>query len=292
MKKIIKAGLVITLALVMLIVSAGTVLADSNPSEIEVEGTITAINVSPAPTTITVTPESGGPVVLKVDATTMITKKGLVTITINDRVNATYNKDTNVARRIAVDQQMGEHHSFAGTIKTITGTTLVVTTKKADETISVNAETQYKVPGVKDATLANFKVGDKVSVSTIKVTTGGTTVQMAQRVTYIPGKPVELHRHGIVTAYTANTSITIQDKKGNSSTFFIINGDTKIVLRKGVTVVAIGDQVTITAQRTPSESQFTAKSIRDAGVPKTRGHQNSVQNTEHGNSQNEHRKNN
>lgn len=87
--------------------------------------------------------------------------------------------------------------------------------------------------------------------------------------TYIPAKPEKVSRQGTVTAYTANASINIQDKKGNSSSF-IVNSDTKIILKKGVTGIALGDEVTIAAQRNPAETQFTAKSISDSGAPKTK----------------------
>ncbi len=274
MKKIIRVGLALTMVLVMLAISTETALAATNTSGSEVKGSITAIDKTATPNTVTITPEKGTAVVLKVDASTVITKTVVGNITINDlatndKVTANYNKDTNIASKIAVIQPLGKRHSFEGTIKSMANPTLVVTTKKGDETFNISSETEYKVPGVKNATLANFKVGDKVSVSTVDITTAGTTVQIAQRLTLIPAKPIKTSNKGTVTTYTANTSITIQDKKGASTTF-IINSDTKISLKKGVTGVAIGDQVTVTAQRDPSESQFTAKTISDSGAPKTK----------------------
>ncbi len=263
MKKIIRVALALTLAVVLLVVSTETALADTNGSE--VKGVITAIDKTATPPTVTITPKEGSAVVLKVDTSTLITKTGLGNITINDlaindQATANYDKDTNVASKITIIQPLGKRHSFEGTIKGKADTNLVVTTKKGDETFKVSSETQYKVPGVKNATLENFKVGNKVSVSTVEVTTGGTVVQMAQRMTYIPGKPIKVSHKGTITAYAANTSITIQDKKGASTTF-IINSNTKIILKKGTTGVTVGDQATVTAQRDPSESQFTAKRI-------------------------------
>jgi len=277
MKKIIRVALALTLVSVLFVFSAETALAATNTSGSEVKGVITAIDKTAIPPTVTITPKRGSAVVLKVDTGTVITKTALGNITINDLVindqaTANYSKDTIVASRITVIQSLGKRHSFEGAIKSKADTTLVVTTKKGDETFKVSSETQYKVPGVKNAILDNFKVGNKVSVSTVEVTTGAIVVQMAQRMTYIPGKPIKVSRKGTITAYTANTSITIQDKKGASTTF-VINSDTKISLKKGTTGVTVGDQATVTAQRDPSESQFTARTIITFGTKNAKGAQ-------------------
>ena len=295
MSKILKVGLALTIVIAMLIIGTGTAFAATTASGSEIKGAITAIDKVATPPTVTVTLKEGKTVVLKIDTSTVITKTGLGTITVNDlavndKVTATYNKDTNVATQITVVQPLGKRHSFEGTIKSITSTNIVVTTKKGDETFKVGSETVYKVPGVKDATLAKFKVGDKVSVSTADVTTGGTTVQMAQRMSLIPAKPVKVTRTGTVTAYTANSSITILDKKGNSSTFFI-NADTKINFKKGATTVKIGDRVTISASRPPADSQYLAKSIRDFGTKETNHNRHNSNQTGQG-TNNEHSKNN
>jgi allophanate hydrolase subunit 2 len=143
------------------------------------------------------------------------------------------------------------------------------------QTFNADSATVYNVPGVTNATLANFAVGNKVSVSTVEVTTNGTTVQTAQRMNLIPAKPVKTVRTGTVTAYTAGSSITIQDKAGNSL-IFTINTDTKISYMKGTTTITVGDRVTINAGRNPADRQFTAKSIRDFGVKKTKNDKNNA----------------
>ena len=275
MKKTMRLALAVTVAAVMLLVSAQAILAAGTQSGIEVKGSITAIDKTAVPPTITITPKTDSVVILKVNSNTVITKTGIGNITINDlaindKVTANYDQTTLIAGKIEVNQALGKRHSFEGTIKSLAGTSLVVTTKKGDETFQVGSATQYKVPGVKNATLNNFAVGNKVSVSTAEVTVGSTVVQMAQRMTLIPAKPIKASHTGTVTAYIANTSITIQDKKGNSYTF-IINSNTKISLKKGATGIVVGDQVSISAQRLPSDSQYTASIIRDYGVPKAKG---------------------
>lgn len=277
MKKTIRLALAVTIAAVMILLTAQTALAEETQSGIEVKGSITAIDKIAVPPTVTISPKSGTAVILKVDSNTVITKTDIGNITINDlvindMVTANYNQTTLIASKIEVKQALEKRHSFEGAIKSMVGTSLVVTTKKGEEAFQVGSATQYKVPGVKTAILSNFSVGYKVSVSTAEVTVGSTVVQMAQRMTLIPAKPLKVSHTGTVTAYTANASITIQDKKGNSYTF-IVNSNTKISLKKGIMGIVVGDRVSISAQRIPSDSQFTARIIRDSGSPKVKGNQ-------------------
>lgn len=281
MKTIFKIVMASTIVVILLIVGAQGVLADTSTSTTnvsathaavsEVRGVITAIDKTTTPPAVTITPKEGSAVVVKVTATTIITKTGVGKITIddlavNDQVTAIYNKDTNIAGRINIVQPPEKRRAFEGTLKSIAAPVIVVTTNKGDETFQVGSKTQYQVPGVKDATLDNFKVGDKVSVLTVEAsTTAGAAVQTAQRLTLIPAKPIKAIHAGTVTAYTANASITIQDMKGDSVTFLIDNS-TKINLRKGTSAIAVGDQVVITGERAPSENQFTAKIILDTGA--------------------------
>jgi len=158
-----------------------------------------------------------------------------------------------------------KHHAYTGTIKSMAANSFVLTTKaKGDVTITVNADTKYHVPGVKDATWANFKVGDRAT--TMVTESNGTNT--ASHVNLIPAKPIHVVRTGTITAYTAGSSITIKDKKGDSSTF-VINSDTKIQFRHGTTVVHVGDRATVSARRDPASDTYTAKHILDFGAPKT-----------------------
>jgi hypothetical protein len=263
---------------VLMVVGAGAVMADAPSSQLEVKGVISAIDkvASPPTVSITPTPKDGSPipaVTLKVDASTIITKAGIGKATlddlaINDRAVATYNQDTMVASKLSVSRPLAKHHSFVGTIKSKAADSFVVTTKKGDVTIKVNSDTKYKVPGVKDATFANFKVTDKVAVLAVEVTTGSVVDNLALHVNLIPGKPTHVHRVGTIEAYQANTSITLKDKKGESSTF-IITSDTKISFKKGATEPPkVGDRATVIARRDPATDQFTAKAILVFGPKK------------------------
>jgi hypothetical protein len=244
------------------------------PNE-EVKGIISAINETVTPPTVSITPKEGSPVVLKVDSSTIITKAGIGKATLddlatNDRAVATYNKDTMVASRILVSQPLEKYHSFVGNITSKSDDSFVVTTQKGDVTITVNNETKYEVPGVNNATLENFNVGDKVAVLVVEVTTGSVVENLALHVNLIPGKPIYIHRVGIIEDYQAGSNITLKDKKGESSTF-IVTGDTKIIFKKGATDTEpkVGDWATVIARRDPAIDQFTAKAIIDFGSKKS-----------------------
>lgn len=274
MKRSLRSILALALVLVTLVVSGGTVMAETTTptpaNQAEVHGAVSAIVttvVAPATTpTITITPKEGPAVTLNVGAATLITKAGIGTTTLDklavgDRANATYDKTTLIAATISARPPIKDYSSVVGQIKSMTTTGLVVTTKKADVTVTVNADTKYKAPGVKDAALANFKVGDKVAV--LSVASGGANV--ALHIVLIPGKPVFAVRVGTVDSYTANTSITVKGVKGDATTF-AVNTNTKVRMERGVTAIAVGQRVIVNAKRDPATDQYTATSIMVFGA--------------------------
>lgn len=273
MRHVLRIILPLAVVAVLVVVGVGTVMAQTSSSQLEVKGIISAINETATPPTVSITPKEGLPVVLKVDSNTTITKAGIGKATLddlatNDRAVAIYNKDTMVASKISVSQPLEKYHGFVGNITSMSDDSFVVTTKNGDVTITVNSETKYKVPGVENATLDSFNVGDKVAVLAVEVTTGSTVENLALHVNLIPGKPTYIHRVGIIEDYQASTSITLKDKKGESSTF-IVTGDTKIIFKKGATEVKVGDWATVIARRDPAAEQFTAKAIIVLGSKKS-----------------------
>ncbi|MBI4297778.1 MAG: hypothetical protein HY676_04535 [Chloroflexi bacterium] len=256
-----RTALMLALVAVFALVSVGAALAQTPAPNLEVKGAISAIDKTVTPPTVTITPKEGSPVTLKIVASTIIIKAGLGKaslddLAVNDRAVATYNQTSMEASRLAVSQPIAKHHTFVGTIKSKASASFVVTTKQGDATVNVNAQTKYNVPGVKNATLANFKEGDKVAVLAVETSSGN----LVLHVVLIPGKPTFIHRVGTVDAYVAGTSITLKDKKGELSTF-IVTADTKIVLKRGATAVSIGEQAIVVARRNPATDQFTAMSI-------------------------------
>lgn len=279
MRHLLKVSFLLALAAMLSLATLGSVLADAPAAqpELHVRGAISAINASGTPPTVTITPKEGAPVSVKIVASTKITKSGLGKATlgelaVGDRANATYNKDSLEASRLEVSQPVAKHHGFAGTIKekltlsgyTVGSTAFTLTTRhQGIVTIFVNSETKYQVPGVKNATLDNFKAGDEVAVLAADV--NGTWV--ALHVHLIPAKPVHVHRVGTVTDYQPGKSITLKDKKGETSTF-VVTSETKIKFKRGATGVKVGDRVMVSARRDPSTDKFTAKEILDFGTEK------------------------
>ncbi|MDO8749576.1 MAG: DUF5666 domain-containing protein [Dehalococcoidia bacterium] len=281
MKRIVKMSLLMAAVAAVALTTIATALANESgngpgPNHAEVKGIISAVGeaATSTPATVTIQPVGGPAVTLKVVASTLITKAGLgkttlADLAVGDRAEAKYDKDSMEASKISVSHPVAKHRGYEGTIKSIaspalTSTSFVLTPKKGgDVTINVNAQTKYKVPGLKDASLSNFKAGDKVSVLTVEMNSG----LMALDVHLIPGKPVHVQRVGTIVAYTAATdtpitagSITIKDKKGASSTFVVTSG-TKIKFKHGATAVTPGYKATVVARRNPATDQYTAAEI-------------------------------
>ncbi len=279
MKRIMKTGLILATVTAMAIATLGTALADGpGPDHGEVNGVIAAITpaATSTPPTVTIQPKEGPAVTVKVVATTLIKKAGLGKATlddlaVDDRAEAKYNKTSFEASKIEVSHPVSKHRGYEGTIKSIadpgaTSTSFVLTHKKGkgsgDVTINVNAHTRYKVPGMKDATLANFKVGDRVAVLAVELNSGWT----ALHVNLIPGKPIHVQRVGTIEAYVAATatstpgSITIKSKKGDQSTI-VVTTDTRIKFKHGATEVKKGYRATVVARRDPATDLYTAREI-------------------------------
>jgi hypothetical protein len=125
-------------------------------------------------------------------------------------------------------------------------------------TIKLDSKTKYKLPGVKDATLAILRVGERAAALV-------DAKDLALHVHLIPGKPVQAHRVGTVEKYEAGKSITLKDKKGDTSRF-VVNKDTKIRFKKGVSEVKVGSRATVVARRDPASDQFTAATIQVSAV--------------------------
>ena len=266
MKHILRAGLSLAIVVVLIVVSVGTVTAQKSSPNLVVKGVITAVNQ--AASTVSITPEGGSPVVLNVTSSTMITKAGMGKATLadlatDDRAVAVCDNDTMIAKKISASPPLKKHHSFVGNITGMSGDSFALTTKDGDVTITVNNRTKYKVPGVENATLQNFSIGDRVAILAVEVTTASGVDNVALHVALIPGRPVFIHRVGIIESYQAGVSITLRDKKGESSTFVVTN-ETKIVFKKGAsnnTEPKVGDRATVIARRDPAADQFTARAI-------------------------------
>lgn len=166
--------------------------------------------------------------------------------------------------------QHGAVQVFKGTLKTTptdadTSITVVLT-GGTDQVINVDANTQVKIPTMKDAKLSDLVEGDMVVVQVRS--------DVAVKILLVPGKPTFVHRVGTVTAFTAATtdtpgSITIKATDDKEYTF-VVTMDTKILPSGGV--VKVTDEVTIIAPRnpaTPTTTTPTATGIVIHGAPES-----------------------
>jgi len=168
-----------------------------------------------------------------------------------------------VGKGLKIRESVATRHGLVGTVKSKASdkSSFTLETKRGyaddnsnDLVIAVNGDTKYKVPGKKNAGLDDIPVDARVAVLVVK---NGDTLT-AQSIHLIPGKPARIHRVGEVTAYDAGNSITVKNKKGDTSTFTLDN-KTKI-MPEGKTP-AVGDTVTVVARRIPSATTWTAQAI-------------------------------
>jgi len=156
------------------------------------------------------------------------------------------------------DKQHGKHENFKGTVAAVDSASITLTLRDGSSvTVGLTSDTRIKFPGPKDTAPTAIEVGANAMVQAIRGESGNLT---ARAVMVIPGKPGKIHRVGIVTAYTAGSSITIQDKDGNTFTF-TLTGETKLLPAERADQLAVGSRVTIIAPRDPASGGVTVKGI-------------------------------
>lgn len=152
----------------------------------------------------------------------------------------------------------GKHEHFKGTVAAANSASVTLTLRDGSSvTIGLTADTRIKFPGPKDSAPTSVQPGMTVNVQAVRDDNGQLFARM---MLVIPGKPSKIHRVGIVTAYTAGTSITIQDKDGNTYTFAIA-GEIKLLPPERAGELAVGSRVTIIAPRDPASGGVTLKGI-------------------------------
>lgn len=125
--------------------------------------------------------------------------------------------------------------------------------------VTVNDKTKYKVPGVKDATFADIKVGMHVVIQAQEEN----QKLIAWRVGVAPGRSALERHQGKIMAYSYNPpnggSITIEEKSGKRVTFQIV-GD-KFRIRPAGATPKVGDLVTVIASNEPPRNELTAVGV-------------------------------
>ncbi len=152
----------------------------------------------------------------------------------------------------------GKKEIYRGIVATVGSGSLSLTLADgSSQAFAVTADTKVKVPSLgRAATLADITPEMRVVVQARKTDAGLT----ALRIAVIPGRPTRIHRVGVVTAYTAGSSISIQDKDGNSFTF-ALTADTKILPQERAGQLAVGSRVTIISRRDVTGGPAAAQAI-------------------------------
>ena len=152
----------------------------------------------------------------------------------------------------------GKHENYKGIVNAVDSTSITLTLRDGSSvTVGLSADTRMKFPGPKNSTPGSIQSGMRAMVQAIR-DQGGNLI--ARAVMVIPGKPSKIHRVGTVTEYTAGSSITIQDKDGNTYTF-ALTGETKLLPAERAGALAVGSRVTIIAPRDPASGGVTVKGI-------------------------------
>jgi hypothetical protein len=149
--------------------------------------------------------------------------------------------------------------NFSGDVVAVGDGSLTMKTKAGEEiSFLVTEDTAIKIPTLgKNATFADINVGVHALVRALEGKDGSLT---ALQISVVPGKPVEKHHVGVVTAYEPGASITIKAHDGNEYTF-LITQDTKILPKDRADELAVGRRVTIISRRDPTGGPFTAQGI-------------------------------
>ena len=157
-----------------------------------------------------------------------------------------------------VGKPKGKRTTYRGTVTAVGGSSVTLGLDGGgSKTFAVTGGTSIHIPTLgRDATLADLHTGVQAMVQVMQ----DDASQTALSIHVVPGKPEPVHRVGIVTAYTPGASITVQDKKGGSSTFVLTPG-IKILPAGRAGQLGVGSLVTIISRRDPTGGPLTAQGI-------------------------------
>lgn len=190
------------------------------------------------------------------------------------------------ALRNADKEMKGKKVTVRGIVAAVDAASLTVDTGSGGQVVlGITEQTEFKIPTLgKSATWEDLNVGVQVMVSARDGSSEPEPVEtevvpseesteavevsetpaagglVALKVMVIPGKPVKIHRVGVVTAYTAGESITILAKDGQEYTFEL-SETTKILPKDRVDMLGVGAIVTIISRRDPTGGPLAAQGI-------------------------------
>jgi len=173
-------------------------------------------------------------------------------------VNAS-RKETPKAHGNQNNQNKNQPVHYSGIIAASSATSLTLTLENQSTVdFMIDSNTQIKIPSLgNSATTGNLIVGQKVTIRAMK-NESGTLVALS--ISVVPGKPILVHRVGIVTEYTPAVTITIMDKYGKTFTF-LLTDQTKILPADRADKLVVGSFVTIICPRDVTGGSLTATGI-------------------------------
>jgi len=155
-------------------------------------------------------------------------------------------------------QPNGKPVNNIGTIGAVDSTSLTLDLRDGSSVVfAIDTGTRIKIPTMgKTATVADLLTGMKVGVHAVD----NAGVLTAKIVLVIPGKPVLMHRVGVVTDYQPGVSITIQTADGSLFTY-LLTTTTKLLPAALADQLVVGSRVTIIMPRDVTGGSPTAKGI-------------------------------
>ncbi len=180
------------------------------------------------------------------------------------------------------EKKAGKKVHFRGSITEVTETSLTLDIGGGNLiTFEMDEKTQIKIPTLgQTADWTALNIGVQASVQAIEKVASETPEEeeaegeiqqeetpeeevaayLALKIHVIPGKPVRVHRVGVVVDYQPGVEITIQTKDMEQTTF-LLTETTKILPAEREEDLAAGVWVTIISRRDPTGGELTAQGI-------------------------------
>ena len=153
-----------------------------------------------------------------------------------------------MAARVHADPAVadeGRQLGLFGTVVAIVGPTIIL---DGGEAVGTNDDTEFQVPGVDDASIANIGLGDRLAIVAVELAAGGF---LALNVLATPAEPVSTaHVLGVVTE-ASDGVIILTDENGTPFT---------VTLPAGVSA-GIGDFLTIVSELGGDSNELSASDV-------------------------------
>lgn len=156
------------------------------------------------------------------------------------------------------EKENGKKFHFRGVISAVAAETLTIKLEDgSSQAFKLSSSVKIMIPTLgKEASATDLKPEMQVNIQA-EMKDGGYEARMVQ---VIPGKPTKVHHVGVVTAYTAGTSLKVKDKDGVEVTFKL-TADTKILPEERTGELIVGARVTVIFPRNLLGGVITAQGV-------------------------------